>query len=169
MNRGRKTSLVLAALMLGLPAPAKETAADKRKPSMQLTVGKAAWLAGNWRAEKNGRISEEQWMAPAGGGMLGMSRTTMRGRPVDHRFMQIKEGPAASLFLIVQASGQKEAVLTMKALTETTVAFENQRDDFPKTITYSLHSDGSMTVAQEGQGSDGQAKRIEDSFQRASR
>lgn len=168
-----KRQIVMAAALLGLLLPVALQGVDlKKKPApapMQLTVGKVAWLAGSWRMEKNGRITEEQWMAPAGGGMLGMSRTTMRGRAVEHRFLQLKEGPGGSLFYIVQASGQKEAVLTMKSLTETVVEFENQQDDFPKTISYSLHPDGSMVTALEGQGSDGQPRRIENSFQRANR
>ena len=34
--------------------------------------------------------SGEQWMTPAGGTLLGISRTVAKGRTVAHEFMQIR-------------------------------------------------------------------------------
>jgi len=163
---GRGCVIVMVLLLLGSVLGAEAAGVDKRRPSMQLTIGKVAWLAGNWRMEKNGRISEEQWMTPAGGRMLGMGRSTLRGKPVDHRFLQLHEGPGGSLFLIVHGSGWKETVFPMKTLTDTAVTFENQQDEFPQTITYTLQPDGSLGEAMEGQGADQVPKRIEYVFQR---
>src|SRR3954464_13035615 len=39
-----------------------------------------AWIAGCWELTRNGRHVVEQWTAPEGGSMLGLSRTVDGGR-----------------------------------------------------------------------------------------
>lgn len=170
MNLVLKYGVVATAFLLGLGIPAGVSGADKKKkPSLQQTVIKLSWLAGSWQVEKNGQLTEEQWMVPAGGGMLGMNRATAKGRVLEHRFLQLREGPGGSLFYILQGSGLKESVFPMKSLTESVAVFENQGDGFPKTITYTLQSDGSLATVWEGEGADGQPRRIDHVFQRVIR
>src|SRR5688572_9402981 len=72
-------------------------------------IDQLAWLAGSWRLEKAGRVTDEQWMAPAGGVMLGMSRTVAKGKVLEHEFLQIREGPGGELAYVALPSRQKEA------------------------------------------------------------
>ncbi len=152
---------VLAALLV----PALE-GASKKKPAPPPAITRLAWLAGNWRTEINGRLMDEQWMAPAGGLMLGMMRTVAKGRLVDHKFLQIREGPGGDLFYVLQPAGQKEAALQITSLTETGAVFENPENEFPQKISYTLQSDGSLLAAVEGPDADGGTKRAEYSYQR---
>lgn len=157
--------LALAALLLPVALPA----ADPRKPgpaSSRADISKLAWLAGNWRMERSGRMVEEQWMAPAGGVMLGMSRTVAKGKVIEHEFIQIREGPGGNLFYIAQPSGQKEAAFQHTALADREVVFENPNHDFPQKITYTLKADGSLLAAIEGPRDDGTIRRIEFAYQR---
>ena len=110
--------LLLASSVLGAP---DKKAVDKKKSAPPPTIVKLAWLAGNWRMEKNGRVIDEQWMAPAGGLMLGMGRTIAKGRVVEQEFLQIREGPVGALFYIAQPSGQKEATFTLASLSDMSV------------------------------------------------
>lgn len=137
-------------------------AADKTPPA----ISQLAWLAGQWRMEKAGRVIDEHWMAPAGGVMLGMARTVAKGRVLSYEFTQIREGPGGELYFIAQPSGQKEATFKLLSLTETGVVFENKEHDFPQTVSYSLKPGGSMLAYIEGPGADGATKRIEYPFQR---
>ena len=95
--------LILAILLLPSVLFAQEN-----KPPVA-TIERLAWLAGNWRQEKAGRLTDEQWMAPAGGVMLGMSRTVAKGKVLEHEFLQLRAGPGGELFYIAMPSRQKEA------------------------------------------------------------
>lgn len=147
-------------------------AADKpkagSKPAPPPAIAKLTWLSGNWRLEKDNRLVDEQWMAHAGGVMLGMGRTVIKGKVREHEFLQIREGPGGALFYIVQVSGQKEAAYQIKSMTGVEVVFENQLHDFPQRISYTLQPDGSLLEAMEGSGPDGQPKRDEFTYQRVS-
>jgi hypothetical protein len=157
-------SLILGCQFSGVLGATEQKKPVKAAPPSVLI--KLAWLAGQWRMEKSGRVTDEQWMAPAAGVMLGMARTLAKGKVVEHEFLQIREGPGGDLFYIAQASGQKEAAFQLKSLTDTEVVFENPEQDFPQKITYTHNADGSLLAAIEGPGSDGQVKRIEYPYQR---
>jgi len=159
----KRTLLGLLLLPLGL------LAADPRPPGQATAVAainQLAWLAGHWRMEKGGRVVDEQWMAPAAGVMLGMSRTIARGKVVEHEFIQIREGPGGALYFIALPSGQKEAAFQVVSLSATEAVFENPQHDFPQRISYRLQSDGSLLAAIEGPGRDGQTRRVEFPYKR---
>ena len=75
-------------------------------------------------------------MVPAGGMMLGMSRTVKQGRTVEFEFMQIRTTDAGSLAFIAKPSGQDEATFPLLRLSDTEAAFENLQHDFPQRIIY---------------------------------
>jgi len=144
-------------------------AADAPPPGQAkaaVALNQLAWLAGHWRMEKGGRVVDEQWMAPAAGVMLGMSRTIARGKVVEHEFTQIREGPGGALYFIAMPSGQKEAAFEIVSLTDREAVFENKGHDFPQKIIYALQSDGSLIAKIEGLGKDGTTRRIEFPYKR---
>ena len=50
-----------------------------------------AWMAGSWCAHRPTEVIEEVWLAPAGGLMLGMARTTPRsGQRTQFEFLRIE-------------------------------------------------------------------------------
>jgi hypothetical protein len=62
------------------------------------TVAALGWLAGTWGLERNGRTVTEQWMPPAGGTMLGMSRTIASGRTVEYELLLLRADAAGVCF-----------------------------------------------------------------------
>lgn len=164
MNPAILSRAAAMVLILGL-APVLG-AADIPAGILRPSVTHLGWLAGHWRLEKAGRVTDEQWMAPAGGVMLGMSRTVAKGRVLSYEFTQIREGPGGELFYIAQPSGQKEAAFKLISLTDTEVVFENKEHDFPQTIGYSLKPDGSLLATIEGPAPNGTTKRIEYAYRR---
>src|SRR3954452_4766689 len=70
-----------------------------------------AWIAGCWELTRNGRHVVEQWTAPEGGSMLGLSRTVEGGRTREWEFLMIREG-ARGLEYVARPSGQPEATFT---------------------------------------------------------
>ncbi len=153
--------LVLLPMVLGAANP-KPAAPVKAA----VAINQLAWLAGNWRMEKAGRVVDEHWMAPAAGVMLGMSRTIVRGKVTEHEFLQVREGPGGALYYVAQPSGQKEAVFQAVSLGATEAVFENPQHDFPQKIIYALQPDGSLLAAIEGPGEEGKVRRIEFPYRR---
>lgn len=99
-------------------------------------IGSLNWLAGCWRAEGGEPGSQEQWMAPAGGGMLGMARTIRRGKVGEFEFLQIIANAEGRLTYVAKPSGQAEASFVVKEQGEQSVTFENPAHDFPQRISY---------------------------------
>ncbi len=71
-------------------------------------VESLAWLAGCWQPEKGDAGSGEHWLPPAGGAMLGVSRTVKNGKTVEFEFMQLRtnaEGQARVHRAAIRAKG----------------------------------------------------------------
>lgn len=95
----------------------------------------AAWLAGCWRLEAGGRVTDEQWMAPRGDAMVGMSRTVEDGSVVAHEFLSI-EAREEGLYYVAVPSGQVRTEFALSEATDSSVAFENPAHDFPTRLEY---------------------------------
>jgi hypothetical protein len=112
-------------------------------------VAALSWLSGCWRQESPSRTVDETWMAPAGDGMLGMSRTVANGRIVEHEFLQIRVQDRRLVY-IAKPSGQPEATFTAIKMGSREVVFENPAHDFPQRIIYRLQADRSLSARIEG-------------------
>jgi hypothetical protein len=104
-------ALVWGFLMVALPSGL----IGQTMPPEPVTIARLSWLAGSWRLEKAGRVVEEQWMAPAGGVMLGMSRTVTKGKLTEYEFMQVREGPGGELYFVAQPYRQKETAFRLQS------------------------------------------------------
>jgi hypothetical protein len=118
-------------------------------PAPNATIDQAAWVAGCWGRQGGGRTVEEHWMKPAGGTMLGMSRTVANGKTAEYEFLRIVEQDG-TLAYIALPSGQKEATFTLAAARPDELVFENPTHDFPTRIIYQKQPDGSLKARIEG-------------------
>jgi len=103
------------------------------------------WMQGCWSRTGSEAGTVEQWMAPAGGNMLGMSRTIKGGKSVEHEFILISEvGPGV---LAYTASPSRQATATFKLAKREgdSWIFENPTHDFPQRVIY--RKDGADLVA----------------------
>jgi len=92
-------------------------------------------MAGCWEQRAAGRLTQEQWMAPSGGTMIGMSRTVAGDVTRGWEFLRIAYA-SGTLAYIAQPSGQTETAFTASVVTDTLVSFENPAHDFPQRIVY---------------------------------
>ena len=97
---------------------------------------KLGWLGGCWVSTQGPAEISEQWMAPAGGVMLGMSRTVSGGKTVEYEFLQIREDGKGGLVFVARPSGQAEASFPAVRMGKREAVFENPAHDFPQRITY---------------------------------
>ena len=54
-------------------------------------IQRVAWLQGCWETSSAQRIIEEQWMAPRGANMMGMSRTIRGDALAAYEFLLLRE------------------------------------------------------------------------------
>lgn len=124
-----------------------------------------SWMAGNWTGAATGRaVSEEHWIAPAGGAMLGMSRTIARERMVAFEFLRI-ERRADGIYYVAQPNGRPPTDFKLTKMEAKLAVFENPQHDFPKMITYRIDSDATLVATVEGSG----GKKQEFRFTRAAK
>ncbi len=112
-----------------------------------------AWLAGDWQGAPGRSRTEEHWIAPAGGAMLGTSRTMAGGKMVFFEFLRI-ETRADGIYYVAQPKGRPGTDFKLTRASATEAVFENPQHDFPKRIIYRKNADGSMTARIEGDGTE---------------
>lgn len=117
-------------------------------------IEQLAWLSGCWAVEASEPGSMECWMPPAGGMMLGTSRTVRGGKSVQHEFLQIRVNAGGSLVYVAKPSGQAETAFVATEVTATSVTFENAAHDFPQRIRYTLVAPDRLTARVEGSRGD---------------
>lgn len=99
-------------------------------------VDSLAWLAGCWKSDGGEAGSNEHWLAPAGGTMMGVGRTVRNGKTVDHEFMRIFADEQGRLVFHAMPAGKAAAMFTAIAHDEGGITFENPRDEFPQRVIY---------------------------------
>jgi hypothetical protein len=109
------------------------------------------WLAGCWAQQNREAGSVEQWMAPAGGLMLGMARTLKNGRVVEFEFMQIRADAEGKLSYIAQPQGRPPTEFKLLQPGEAEAIFENPAHDFPQRVIYRLAAPDRLVARIEGQ------------------
>jgi hypothetical protein len=129
--------IIVTILVASLPA------AEAADPAASLAD--LAWLSGGWKMESSGRLIEEHWTTPAGGAMLGMSRTIKNGKMVAFEFLRIEQRDGG-LFYIAQPQGAPPTEFRRISSTTNEWVFANPQHDFPQRIRYRRNPDGSVTA-----------------------
>ena len=113
-------------------------------------LDRLAWLGGCWAIETAEAGSVEHWTLPAGGTLLGISRTVRAGKTTEYEFLQIREAADGRLVYVALPSGQKETAFPMVRLNDEEVVFENPAHDFPQRILYRRDGSNRLVARIEG-------------------
>jgi hypothetical protein len=114
----------------------------------------ARWLAGCWELKRGNRTGFEMWMPPAGGIMMGASRTVAGGQAVEWERLQLSEREGRLVYTSLP-SGQTETSFTSTAVTDSSFTVENLQHDFPQRIIYRRQGADSLIARIEGPGGNG--------------
>jgi len=139
---GRIGCLLLGSVVLALCA--RPTVAGAQAPRAPL-----AWLAGCWELRAGSRLVEEQWLAPRGGMLLGVGRTTRGDSVVEYEYMRIY-ARGDTLVFAATPSGQAPAEFRAVAPGADLVTFENVAHDFPQRVQYRRIAPDSIVARVEG-------------------
>ena len=119
------------------------------------TIAELTWLAGNWRTAAGRRAQvEEHWSAPAGGSLIGMSRTIVGDKTVEFEYLRIEQRADAIYYVAHPKARCPGTDFKLTRLSGQEAVFENPAHDFPKRIIYRKNSDGSLIASIDaGEGS----------------
>ena len=139
---------LLVAVALDQPAP---------------TVSDLSWMGGCWVLTSPGRTVTEFWLPPAGGTMIGVSRTVAKEKTVEYEFLLLRAG-ADALEYVAKPARQAETVFKATKVSGGEAVFENPAHDFPTRIRYRL-ADGGLVATIDGT-MNGKPRAIDFKFQR---
>lgn len=132
-----------ALLASGVPMPQPAT-----PPS---GVERLGWMAGGWLMTRGGSCVEERWTPPAGGVLIGMSRTLAADRTRSFEFMRI-ESRGDGVFFVAQPGGRPPVDFRMVSLSDSEIVFVNPgHADHLKRIVYRRSGPGGLTARIEGE------------------
>ncbi len=138
MNR-----FVLTAGLLVLVVPAAQAQTAEQ-------LDRLSYLSGCWELRTPTRVTHEQWMAPLGGMMLGMSRTVAGDVVREWEALRI-EARGGGLVYAVQPGGRPATDFTATVVTDSSVTFANPEHDFPQRIIYRRVGSDSLIARIEGE------------------
>ena len=134
--------------------------------SMQdVGIQRVRWLQGCWEAASPQRTVEEHWMAPRARSMVGVGRTVRGDSLVEYELIVLRE-QGDRLLYEAHPSGQPSAVFPSRAVSDSSVLFENLEHDFPQRIGYQRNGPDALLAWIEGTDN-GQTRRVEFSYRRA--
>lgn len=155
--RAHAWTLSLAALSFAAPALAQPALAPKA------TMADVAFIAGHWKGDMGGMVSEEVWTAPSGDNMVGMWRLVGGGKVKLFEFLNIVEegdGPTFRLRHFDRAGlgweeKDKPVVLKVVSFGPRAATFEGRNSENTGTVrlAYRRTADDAMTVMLEKTGS----------------
>lgn len=140
----------VAGLTMGLLGMSVSPRAARGQDALaQDALAQAAWLGGCWEMVSGARVTQEQWMAPKGGLMTGMSRTFVRDTAREYEFLRIQSRGGRTAY-IAHPVGQAETTFPATVLTDSLLVFSNPAHDFPQQISYRRVSRDSLVARIEG-------------------
>jgi hypothetical protein len=142
MHVMRMTLLLAAVALSALPAAA------------QSPLDQLGWMGGCWQSGSGSRETIEMWMPPAGGLMLGASRTVVSGRAREFEHLRLR-ADGDTLVYTALPSGQAETHFRSTGVSADGFTVENLEHDFPQRIIYRRTGPNAMTARVEGPGPNG--------------
>jgi Domain of unknown function (DUF6265) len=114
-------------------------------------IAELGWMSGDWQTAPAGRAQiEEHWTLPAGGSMLGMSRTVAGGKTAEFEYLRIEQR-ADAIYYVAQPKGRCPATdFKLTRATPQEAVFENPTHDFPRRIIYRKTAVDSLTASIDG-------------------
>jgi hypothetical protein len=133
-----------ALTILCLATAARQT----RATAVAATISDFAWISGDWQTQPGARAQiEEHWMRPAGGSMLGMSRTVAGDKTVEFEYLSIEQRGEEIYYVAHPQARCPGTDFKLTSLSAQEAVFENPQHDFPKRIIYRKNPDGSLLAS----------------------
>src|SRR5262245_13672013 len=138
--------VVVAALVTGLATVSSQTARIENP-----TIAQLSWISGDWQTEPGGKAQiDEHWTQPAGGSMLGMSRTVVGDKTVEYEYLRIEQRGEGIYYVAHPKARCTGTDFKLTRLSAEEALFEHPTHDYPKRFIYRKNGDGSLTASIDG-------------------
>jgi hypothetical protein len=158
--RSTKLTRVLVAIALTTMFKVHLNAQNPATPAPYTlhTISELGWMSGHWQTAPGGRAQiEEHWTQPAGGSMLGMSRTVIGIRTLEFEYLRLEQR-ADGIYYVAHPKGRCPGTeFKLTSVTTSGAVFENPAHDFPKRIIYRKTATGLVANIDAGEGTKGQS------------
>lgn len=130
-----RTLLFLGVFFVLLLSSSPDAGPMESQPQQASSLQDLGWLAGYWTAETEESLTEELWLPPKGGVMLGLHRDLFPSGKMFFEYLRIEETADG---IVYQASprGNVPTPFPLKESDTQRVVFENPAHDFPQRIIY---------------------------------
>ena len=106
-----------------------------------VSVADLAWMSGSWETAEGERWTEEVWVAPRGGVMMGLSRSGQGESVREFEFIRLQAGADGVPVYWASPGGGPAVGFRLVASDAASAAFENPAHDFPQRIHYRRDDD----------------------------
>ena len=106
-------------------------------------VDDLAWMSGSWETADG--LTEEAWIAPRAGMMLGLGRTTRGGVVREYEFLRLQAGADGVPVFWALYNGAPPVGFRLTRSGPASATFDNPDHDYPQRIRY--RRDGDALVA----------------------
>ena len=110
-----------------------------------VSVADLAWISGSWETAEGERWTEEVWVAPRGGVMMGFSRSGQGETVREFEYIRLQAGADGVPVYWASPGGGPAVGFRLVASESAAATFENPAHDFPQRIHY--RRDGDRMVA----------------------
>ena len=113
------------------------------------SIDRLAWLAGTWVGDQQGISTEEVWLTPRGGTMIGMHRDIAADGEVFFEFLRI-EDRAGTVVYVASPRGAAPTEFIHTGCVDGVAQFVNPAHDFPQRIVYHRLGEDSLKASVHG-------------------
>jgi hypothetical protein len=119
-------------------------------------IDQLGFMTGCWAFSAGGQNTEEYWTKPAGGTMLGLSRTVAGGKTVFSEYAQIREQDGVLTYIVQLKLAAATTAFKLTKLTANEAVFANPEHAYPTRIIYRRQDHDTLAARTEGtqQGKD---------------
>ena len=117
------------------------------EPVPTLRVAELAWLAGRWEGLHDDVVTEETWLEPRGGLMLGVQRSVAEEQ-TDFRYLRLEQ--TAEGVHLVSSAGAQATRLRVVETAPWRIVFAHSGLAWPQRVQYARTAGGMLFVRLEG-------------------
>jgi Domain of unknown function (DUF6265) len=112
------------------------------------SISELSWMGGDWQTPASGRVQiEEHWTQPAGGSMMGMSRTVGGDKTIEFEYLRIEQRDDGIYYVAHPKARCPGTDFKLTRVSSSEAVFENPQHDFPKRIIYRKTADDALTAS----------------------
>src|SRR6476469_7273827 len=112
------------------------------------SISELSWMGGDWQTPAGGRVQiEEHWTQPAGGSMMGMSRTVGGDKTIEFEYLRIEQRDDGIYYVAHPKARCPGTDFKLTRVSSSEAVFENPQHDFPKRIIYRKTADDALTAS----------------------